>query len=327
VELEREPEQMEEQAEPDTRLLLHSNKGKNMAWLDFLKPAVCPELSSLQFDRQVLLSQLEQCKAENVQIPTAQRDLAQCKIDLAMARKNLSACQELVPEPNQLEDYWNNKYPKANIEYTGRTFPTTKEMIPIDVRLLLTPQDFHIHTLLEKYSLKVAGGNYDETVIKIYKWIYSNFYKYITDQQNYGIPELWEFPFEILAKKASTPTEGFDCDSWANFQASFYIAAGVPNWKIRVVAGNSNLGGHATVYVHSDKDNRFHHVNSTYGATHNVLSDYPIDASHDDLFINDVWFSWNDKIAWHQFTTEASNSFFNHKEGISKFHITTQGDT
>lgn len=218
---------------------------------------------------------------------------------------------------SDVEKFWNNKYPKVNVGYAGRTFGNSNEMIPIDVRLLITPQDFNIHEILKKNKLylKDNNNNVDETVIKIYKFIKNNFYKYLLDVNNYGLTEFWEFPFEIIEKKKRNVNHGFDCDSWANFMASFYIASGVPSWKVRVVVGNCQLGGHSTVYVHSDDDNKFHHLNSTYGnkwSKFEKISDYPVtdDAlDSDSLGIKDVWFSFNNLYSWNKFSSEASKQF------------------
>jgi hypothetical protein len=211
------------------------------------------------------------------------------------------------------EEYWNKKYPIANITYTGRTFGPSNNMIPIDVRLLITPQDFHIHDILRQNNLYVVDGDYETKVPKIYSWIRNNMYSYEFDQQVFGVSEFWEFPFEILEGQRMLGKKGYDCDSWANLQASFYIAAGVPAWKVRVVIGNCQLGGHSTVYVHSDVDNKFHHLNSTYGnADIRKISLYPLSSdaeTTDKLGIKNVWFSFNNLLAWHKFTSEAKESF------------------
>lgn len=220
-------------------------------------------------------------------------------------------------------DELNNKYPKANIEYIGRTFGTSKDMIPIDVRLLITPQDFHIQQEIKDNNLQIKDPETD--VPKIYKYIYSKYYKYVEDQINYGLPELWEFPFEILEKKRRNPNVGFDCDSWANFQASFYIAAGMPSYKVRAVAGMSKLGGHSTVYVYSDIDSQWHHLNSTYGLLKGKISEFPTtdDAGkNDNLGIYDVWFSFNSEYSWHIFKTSSARDSFDKNK--NKFIIKTK---
>lgn len=240
-----------------------------------------------------------------------------------LSKKNNKLVKELEKFGESEEaKFWNNKYPKANIQYTGRTWGTSKDMIPIDVRLLITPQDYHIHDILEEESLYVNGTDYDKAVIKIYKWIKNNYYRYVYDKNNYGVSEFWEFPFEIMERKDKDVDAAFDCDSWANFMASFYVAAGVPEWKVRVVVGTSQLGGHSTVYVHSDDTNKFHHLNSTYGndwIKNTKISDYPTtdDAeTTDKIGIKGVWFSFNNLYSWNKFSSEAKKGYKNEGEKL-----------
>jgi hypothetical protein len=109
-------------------------------------------------------------------------------------------------------EYWNSKYPVANVEYVGRTWGTSKKMIPIDVRLLVTPQDFHIHDILKANNLYyVVGNNIDDHIVKVYHFIKAKYYKYVYDQDNYGVTEYWEFPYEILESLKKGYSKGADC--------------------------------------------------------------------------------------------------------------------
>ncbi len=213
-------------------------------------------------------------------------------------------------EDDPLAKELNNKYPKSDIEYRGRTFIDNDKRIPIDVRLLITPQDFHIHNLIDKHKLHIKESTYEEDVVKIYNWIKTNYYKYTYDSNNYQVSEFWEFPFEILERKEIDKDAGFDCDSWAHFQLSFYRAAGLPAHLGRVVVGDTKIGGHSTVYVYSKKTGKWHHLNSTYGGNFQrktTLSDFYTskDAQDKDVIgIYRVWHSNNDLYAWSTFETD-----------------------
>jgi hypothetical protein len=224
--------------------------------------------------------------------------------------------RDLMPflEDSEEAKYWNNKYPKANIEYRGRAIGLAKERIPIDVKLLITPNDFTIHDLLKANNLYIEDGNYEEGIPKIYRWIKRNMYKYEFDQDVHGVIEFWEFPFEVIQRVKGKPEKGFDCDSWAHLMVSMYIAAGVPSWRVRVVVGDAFIGGHSTVYCYSDVDGKWHHLNSTYGNNQSLkISAYP---TTEDAFVNDgagiqrVWMSFNDKFAWHKFDGKFEQPLF-----------------
>ena len=214
-------------------------------------------------------------------------------------------------EEYKLEKYWENKYPKATIMYKCRSFPFSKEAISIPINNLVTPNCPIIRDDLIKWGLYKTGEDHETLIPKIHKKVYEKFYSYKHDEEVWGESEVWEFPFEMHAKGFS---EGFDCDSWATFHASYYIAAGIPSWKIRCVAGDTSIviGGkimaHLTTYAYSEHTGKFHHLNSTYGQLWSVLNEYPThkdaEEGRDDVGIKKVWFSFTDKSAFHDFKSE-----------------------
>jgi len=235
--------------------------------------------------------------------------------------------EELTKPVNPLEAYWNNKYPVANIEYNGRTWGTSTKLIPIDVRLLVTPRDYHIHDVLKANNLYYKSGSIDDHIVKVYHFIKSKYYNYVFDKTNYGITEYWEFPYEILESLKRGYSKGADCDSWASLIVSFVIASGVPEWKARVVVGNCVGGGHSTVYCHCDVTNKFHHLNSTMGgkSSYKKLSEYPTTSdagkgNSDYMGIYNVWLSYNNLFAWHRFSS-AARSDFKKEKGKEFFNI------
>ena len=84
-----------------------------------------------------------------------------------------------VPIVDPLEDYWNNKYTKAKIVYTGRSFPFSTDACPVPVNVMLTPEDPFIIQDLKDWGL-IGDNNTDwETQIpKIYKKIKEKYYHY-----------------------------------------------------------------------------------------------------------------------------------------------------
>lgn len=259
------------------------------------------ELSHFKRVNNSLVTQLANCKTNLNTMENNYKELS---------KKNNKLIKKLEGyEESEEAKFWNEKYPVKNVEYWGRTWGTSKKKIPIDVRLLITPQDYHIHELLEKHDLYYGGGSVDDHIVKIYKFVKNNYYRYVYDHNNYDVTEYWEFPFEMFEALERGYTKGFDCDSWASFIVSFVIASGVPEWKCRVVVGDSKIGGHSTCYFHCDKDNKWHHLNSTMGSKsgYDKLEDFPLtdDAgtTKDVLGIYNVWNSYNNKYAWTTFET------------------------
>lgn len=213
-------------------------------------------------------------------------------------------------EEQILQDFWNNKYNTAIITYPGRYTPTGVK-ISAPVNLLITPNDPVIISDLKSWNLYKTGEDPETLIPKIYKKYFDKYYKYRYDKDSWGKAEMWEYFYEMreLAKIKKEDKLKFDCDSHAQALVGYYIAAGVPRWRVRVVVGDTSIGAHSTVHVYSMLDNRWHHLNSTYGSTHKTkISSYPknTDAKNpetntgtDIIGIYRIWFSFNDVGMWY----------------------------
>ena len=218
---------------------------------------------------------------------------------------------------NFLEDYWNNKYPMAKITYKCRPLPSSKTKISVPVNVFLTPFDPFIIADLKEWGLYQTKEDYETLVPEIYRNIFKKYYKYVLDEPQFGIDEVWLFPFELRETKKG------DCEDWANLQMSYYLAAGVPDWMVRGVAGECDLGSHATVYVYSPNRAKFVHLNSTYSSVYDTLAEFPThkdaEEGRDKLGIKSVWFSYTAKSGFYSFNQEQTEAnikgFLIKKEG------------
>ena len=218
-------------------------------------------------------------------------------------------------EELKLERYEKNKellkeYPTKSIYYKGRYLPLSRERIKVPVQVLITPEDPKIISDLKKWGLYQKNISPDKLALKVYKKYMKTYYRYKYDKDNWnGLNEFWEFPFELYAKYGDGKWWA-DCDSHAIALVSYMRAAGVPAGYVWVVVGNCKLGGHATVYVYSEDDKKFHHTNSTtpyFKTKDNKLTDFPLhkDAPDNDSFgIYNVWLSFNDIIARSKFNNK-----------------------
>lgn len=207
--------------------------------------------------------------------------------------------------------YWNDRHPKRLIAYKGRIAPGSSKIIEVPVQLFIQPNDPYIIEDIEKNDLYAVNDRCNDQILKIYKHTRikpSNPYRYKYDEVNTGYPEYWMFPFELRNAKAG------DCDDWGNELASYLIAAGVPNWRVRCVVGNTWIGGgHLTVYVLADNLVTWTHLNSTtpYSRIKGIrnLNDLPTtNDPTDKIGIEKVWFSYNNQYAWHKFETKIEDS-------------------
>lgn len=271
---------------------------------------------SLNLEIQQLKTQVNGCEKQ--------------KDDLFSEKQSiLSELEKLKESVDPKLKEWDEKYPEANIEYSGRYLFNSKKRVPIDVRLLITPQDFHVREYLDQWGLIWDGVEpLNSFIVRLYKKIQQTFFLYESDDQRYGVSEYWEFPFEVFNSFDASGRGAFDCDSWAHLQATFYLAAGVPVERVRVVCGMTSQNiGHSTVYVLEDSLTQFRHLNSTSDYTSfknkSLLTDFPTSGDAltiDKIGIASVWFSFNSKKAWHVFKTDAIEKGFK-KKGKKLFNI------
>lgn len=219
---------------------------------------------------------------------------------------------------SEMAKYFNNKYPKVNVSYKCRPLPNFEELLECDPAVLITPGDWVIENEIKKEGFSVEEKNHDEIMQEIYNWAKKKKYSYAYDWNLYGknFPEVWEMPFEINSRIEQNLVKGADCDSWAIWLKSYFNAAGIPDWKTRIVIGNCKLGGHATLYAFSTETEQFHHMNSTYGSAfvNKPLSSLPTtdDAKTkvDEFGIYGVWFSFNQTYSWNKFLTPQDEADF-----------------
>jgi len=302
-----------------------------MKFLDFIRKLICwndyePEILKIREDNKDLKAKLgvsEQYLSElNVKLHncTVHREEISKKLDAVMPE-----LQKLKVAIHPKADYWNDRKPKARITYNGRYIPkTNRKIIPIDVRLLIMPQDQQITRDIKNFDLTIENPlKCNDGILKIYKFTRTNpnlKYSYSYDDQLFGVGELWLFPFELRELKTG------DCDDWMSSMASYLIAAGVPRWRVRCVIGTTYSGfGHATIYVLGDDFETWYHLNSTTPISmirQKTLTAMPkSNDSKDQIGIKSVWFSYNDKYAWHTFETSAAETDFKKEKAMKKFSI------
>ncbi len=226
----------------------------------------------------------------------AKRALETANEELNRQRAKVEKLEERLNEPSEeeklWEEYWNSKYPKKVIKYSGRVFPSNpKSSYSIDVRYFFTCSRPLIE-LVE--SNKLNTGSYDERALKCLKWVRANI-KYASDQSTFGAGEYWSFPPETLYTKKG------DCDSGAILLANLMMAAKVPYWRIRLNAGSVKGGGHAYVTYCRESDNKFVVMDWCYWYNSKQPADRKLHSEKKDYY--GIWFSWNRQFAFGKMQT------------------------
>lgn len=227
-------------------------------------------------------------------------------------------------------DYWNNKWEKAPIIYTGRALrgESYKKQIDVDVKAFLKKDDAILWHVITQIGLRRDTPN--ETALAIQNFV-CNFLKYKYDDLTSDCPEFWQFPFESIQSEIG------DCEDGAILIASLLINAGIQSWRVKVCAAQvmadpvvapseSELGGHAyCIYLadRADSQRKLEWVvlDWCYLQDPEVpIEKKPLarDGGQEEAY-KDIWFTFNDEHSWAQ-------SAFEVKDGRISRNRKTQKD-
>jgi predicted transglutaminase-like cysteine proteinase len=146
------------------------------------------------------------------------------------------------------------------------------------------------HEKIKQFAYDVVGVRPDDSndrkMSKIARWVQSNI-KYLTDEENYDVPEFWAPPIFTLAKASG------DCEDGAFLIASLALNSGVPASRIRMYGGlvdagaGAPSGGHGWVGYQRESDNEWVAIDFSYYPDPNILSLPPMS---EDLKYQDDYF-------------------------------------
>jgi len=213
------------------------------------------------------------------------------------------------PKAEGIRSLWSSIYPdlfgvvdeshSEKLVY-AKTWALTRQKMGLSPTNFLMVNDWTIREVLMENNLFVKDPlNCNAGIYAIYRYHQATI-NYQTDLEQFGVEEYWLYPYESIANGVRG-----DCDDFAVLLATFYLAAGVPEHRVRCVVGKSNAGyDHGTVYVLSDAG-IWTHTDSTgmsYGAT---LADFKAFGDPTDgPGISVPWYSFNNKNIWEGFDNE-----------------------
>ncbi|MFX1411506.1 MAG: DUF4332 domain-containing protein, partial [Promethearchaeota archaeon] len=215
-------------------------------------------------------------------------------------------------------EYWNNKWEKAPIIYTGRALrgELYKKEIDVDVKAFLKKDDAILWHVITQIGLRRENSN--ETAFAIQNFV-CNFLKYKYDDLTSDCPEFWQFPFESIQSEIG------DCEDGAILIASLLINAGIPSWRVKVCAAqvmadpvvapsDSELGGHAyCIYLadRTDSDRKLEWVVLDWCYLQDPeipIEEKPLarDGGQEGAY-KEIWFTFNDEFSWSQSAFEVKD--------------------
>lgn len=189
--------------------------------------------------------------------------------------------------------YYEDKYLKTDIVYSGRRLLNINKNIDVDVRNFININDYSVKNIVS--DLKLNDKSDDEKVIICLKWVIDNI-KYVSDSTK-GVNEFWQFPYETLYYMSG------DCEDMSILLTNMIIVSGVPSWKVRINAGDvddgkGNKGGHCFTVYYSEVENKWVLLDACYWT--NLLSVKDRKEYKDESFYITTWFSFSKDYCWYK---------------------------
>ena len=192
-----------------------------------------------------------------------------------------------------LEDYYNKKYPSEPVFYSGRVLPGSNTRFKVDVRDFFTLNDEKLKNIVK--SLRMDTQTDNQKALTCLKYIIQNI-PYKSDQSNYGKGEFWCMPYETIEKGSG------DCEDQGLLLANLLLISGVPEWKVRVVAGNvfepvsKKQSGHCYVVFFDEESEKHVILDWCYYANLKRIIDR--EEYKKEKMYQDIWFSFNSTGSW-----------------------------
>jgi len=224
-----------------------------------------------------------------------------------------------------------NEYPQANITYTGYTIKLNSKTITpaIDITDFIHVLNSHkkwcekYNYTLKDYLCMYPDLEFGKVINKLMFDIYKKYLptkSYVYDSTLYGIGEQWSPLIDSWYLKK------MDCENSTFELMALFEAAGLTGelrslyWN---VCGQTELGGHSTLYAYDLQNNKWRHMETTATSTScSTFYGLPFNTdTKDQLRITDVWFSFNSDIARHTFKTDASKKAYKKRDKFKNITI------
>jgi len=128
------------------------------------------------------------------------------------------------------EEWWTTRFPEKPILYRAQDGNAR------DVRNFIFEHSYILDQVIENADLR--GASDDETVLRCCLFVQDNI-QYVGDEQARGQVEYWQNSEDTITRGTG------DCEDGAILMKSLTQCAGVPDWKVKIVAGDVKGGGHA----------------------------------------------------------------------------------
>lgn len=175
------------------------------------------------------------------------------------------------------EKQWRDMFTKQPVIYRAQNGN------PRDVRTFLFDNSHILKLYIDHYDLR--GIDDEDTMRRILVWVIDHL-QYVGDPQTKGQPEFWQNPEDTII------TLKGDCEDGAILIKSLSLVAGVPDWKVKILAGEVVGGGHAyCTFIRYDDVQVI--LDWCYWPNRLRIAERPARQFEENYL--EVWFSWDKK--------------------------------
>lgn len=187
-----------------------------------------------------------------------------------------------------LAKWWDSQFSPKLIKYNARS----KGLM--DVRKV-----FNITSEQERVFLNLIRDKGWKDLDNDVKIVFISTYvndrmMYKRDVDGYGKVEYWADPFTVWKKGVD------DCDGWSVLICKLAWLSGIPKYRLKLVAGNTDAGPHAYCNYLKESDNEWYTIEGSFynqeaitrfieGIPHSKANRYQT-----------MWWSTNDMVSWAQ---------------------------
>ena len=174
----------------------------------------------------------------------------------------------------QNKHHWINKWDKQTVKYKAQNGYYR------DIRTLINYPSWIADDVLKKTGIKSKSISEKEKMNLIMKWVHNNI-KYKKDIAQWKSPEFWADSDIILQQLRD------DCEGYSIVLKTMTLAANIPDWKVKVVAGyTKNNKGHSYC-IYLDKENKWVTADATWT---DKIGKIP---HKEDTRYGNIWFTFN----------------------------------
>jgi predicted transglutaminase-like cysteine proteinase len=137
------------------------------------------------------------------------------------------------------EQYWTARFPHKPVLYNAQ------DNHPRDVRNFTFARSYLLDEVISQYKLK--GKDDNETMLNCCLFVQKSI-KYEGDEKARHQQEFWQYPEDTMTRQTG------DCEDGAILMKSLALCCGIPDWKVKIVAGEVTGGGHAYCTYIRDND-------------------------------------------------------------------------